>query len=66
MKPHEIRAALVLAQKKIKPIADALGVKPPQVHQVINGQRPNPRIRAAIAAAIGRPVDEIWPPREES
>ncbi|MFA7346876.1 MAG: helix-turn-helix domain-containing protein [Desulfurivibrionaceae bacterium] len=61
MKPHEIRAAMVLAQTKIKDIAEQCGHHPPAVHQVINNERPNPRIRAAIAEAIGKPVEEIWP-----
>ena len=60
MKPHEIRGHLVLAQKKIKDLAEELGVSQPAVHQVINGQRPNPRIRRAIADAIDRPVEEVW------
>ena len=61
MEPHEIRAALVLAKTTITAIAAQCGVKPPAVHQVINNERPNHRIREAIAETIGRPVEEIWP-----
>ena len=42
-------------------IASAIGVTPSAVHQVITGLRNTPRIRAAIAQAIGLPVSEIWP-----
>ena len=61
MQPHEIRAALVLARVTITSIARDLGVKPPTVHAVITGKRPTPRIRQAIAEAIGRPVEEVFP-----
>lgn len=62
MKPNEIRAAFWLAERSIKSLADELGVKPPAIHQVINGERNNPRIRQAIAEKIvGKPVSEIWP-----
>jgi lambda repressor-like predicted transcriptional regulator len=63
MKPNEIRAALLLAEPptSITAIARKLGLKPQGLHMVITGLRPNPRIRAAIAEAIGKPVSEIWP-----
>lgn len=62
MKPNEIRAAFWLAERSIKSLADEIGVKTPAIHQVINGQRSTPRIRAAIAEKIvGKPVAEIWP-----
>lgn len=41
-----------------------LKVKPPTVHNVITGKRANPRIRQAIALAIGRPVSEVFPDKE--
>ncbi len=61
MEPNEIRAAMVLARVTITSIAKKLGVAPQWVHAVITGKRPTPRIRQAIAEAIGKPVDEIWP-----
>lgn len=61
LKPHEIRAELVRNQVKIYVLADKLGVKTAAVHQVIVGDRPNPRIRAGIAVAIGMEVCDIWP-----
>lgn len=52
-----------ITQKKI---ADILGVSPVSVNDVVKGRKKTPRIRAAIALAIVRPVNEIWPePAEE-
>lgn len=45
----------------VKELAKKLGVTSPTVSQVIHGKRPNARIRRAIAEAVGRPVDELWP-----
>lgn len=42
-------------------IADMLKVKPPTVHNVITGKRKNPRVRKAIALAVGLPVSQIFP-----
>jgi len=43
-------------------VAKNLNITVPAVNSVIKGLRQNPRIRQAIAAAIGRPVEQIWPP----
>jgi lambda repressor-like predicted transcriptional regulator len=42
-------------------VAKNLNITVPAVNSVIKGLRQNPRIRQAIAAAIGRPVEQIWP-----
>ena len=42
-------------------IARMLKVKPPTVHNVLTGKRRNPRIRQAIALAVGKPIAELWP-----
>jgi len=42
-------------------IATMLKVTPVSVHDVITGKRKNPRIRKAIAMAIGKPVADLWP-----
>lgn len=61
MKPNEIRAGLMLAEVRINALAKKLQLSTAAVHQVINGDRPNARIRTALAEAIGKPVAEIWP-----
>lgn len=46
-------------------IAKDKGTKQPNVSAVISGRQKTPRIRAAIAEAIGKPVDEVFPPETE-
>lgn len=56
-----IKAALAAKGITQTQIARMLKVKPPTVHNVISGKRRNPRIRQAIALAIGCRVSELWP-----
>lgn len=67
---------VMIDQKKIKiallangisqaDIARMLKVSPPSVHNVITGKRRTPRIRMAIALAIGKPVAEVFPDHQE-
>ena len=52
----------MLRKITVTSIAETVGAKRSNVSMVISGVRPTPRIRAAIAEAIGRPVDEVFPP----
>lgn len=61
MKPNERRAELVRRGVKVASIARELGITGPSVSQVINERRSTPRIKEAIAKAIGKPVDEVFP-----
>ena len=61
MMKYEIKAAMALAQITVSAIARTEGVTPSIVSQVISGKAKSPRIRAAIALAINRPVDEVFP-----
>lgn len=61
MKPNEIRAALMLKNISVTSIAIKLGLKQPNVSAVISGDRTTPHVQKAIAAAIGKPVDEVFP-----
>lgn len=61
MKQNEIKAEFVRKGIKLKTVADQLGVKAPAISAVLSGARRNPRIRAAIAEAIGLAVEDIWP-----
>lgn len=56
-----------LRSRKISQVAIArmLRVNPVCVNEVITGKRKNPRIRTAIALAIGKPETELWPPTKE-
>lgn len=42
-------------------IAGMLKVTPVSVNDVITGKRKTPRIRQAVALALGKSVNEIWP-----
>lgn len=66
MKPNEIRAALVLAEVSQASLAAKLGVSRAAIFYVINGNRPSPRIRTAIAEAISKPVSEVFPDNQEA
>jgi transcriptional regulator with XRE-family HTH domain len=61
MNGYIIRSYMVKAGVTVLQIARQLGMRPPTVSQVIHGVRKNPRIREAIAAAINRPISELWP-----
>lgn len=65
MTPNEIRAALILNEVKVIDIAKSLDLKHSNVSVVISGGKSTPRVRQAIADAIGRPVDEVFPPQTE-
>jgi predicted transcriptional regulator len=42
-------------------VARSIGVSQPAVSQIISGKKTSSRIRQAIAKAIGKPVDEVFP-----
>jgi lambda repressor-like predicted transcriptional regulator len=46
-------------------IANMLKIRPSSVHNVITGKRSTPRIRQAIALAIGLPVSAVFPIDQE-
>ena len=62
MTAKEIKVLMILLGVTQTSIAKKVRVTLPAVHAVINGLRKNPKIRRAIADAIGRPVEHIWPP----
>jgi len=64
MTPVEIKIELLRAGINQSQIAKKLSVTPTLVNQVIWGIRPAKYVREAIAEAIGKPIEEIWP--EES
>lgn len=61
MTPQEIRAHLILKDITQSSIAKELAVPASLVSMVIYGTEKTPRVRVAIAKAIGKPVQEIWP-----
>jgi transcriptional regulator with XRE-family HTH domain len=63
---RRIKAELVLAGISQTEIANLLGVKAPAVNAVVCGRRSVPRIMAAIADAVGRPVSDLWPEEQKN
>ncbi|MGV0961836.1 MAG: helix-turn-helix domain-containing protein [Limnohabitans sp.] len=61
MKGHEITYLIKQSGHTVTQIAKYIGIKQPTVTQVIYGIRATPKVRKAIADAIGKPVSEIWP-----
>jgi len=60
MTPLEIRIALLRAGTTQAAIARAAGCSKEMVCRVIDGKTVSDRIRRAVAAAIGLPVEHIW------
>lgn len=60
MRPNEIRAEIIRLDLTVKGISRDLNKHRAAVSAVIAGDRPNPVIRAGIAKAIGRPVEEVF------
>ena len=61
MKPNEILAALMLKGIRLVDIARRLNVSRGTVSNIIHRRTQSRRIQAAIAEAIGKNVDEVWP-----
>jgi len=59
--PIEIKIALIRANVLQSKIARKLGVSKVIVTNVIKGRRTSMRVRKAIARAVGRRVEELWP-----
>ena len=61
--PRQRKAALVLAGIRQSDIARRVGVAQTHVSDVIHGRRRSRRVEAAIADALGRRVEDVFPPR---
>jgi lambda repressor-like predicted transcriptional regulator len=64
MTPRERKAALVLAGVTHRTIAEKAGKSYGYVSEVVRGTRRNEVIQQLVADAIGRPVEEVYSPRE--
>ena len=62
MTEKELRMLMLLLDISQVSIANKLGVPRSYVNQVITGDRAFPHVRQAIAEAVHKTVDEIWPP----
>ncbi len=64
--PEEIKAAMRMKGTTPAALADELRLSKSTVSQIINGVGKSRRVQEAIAKLIGRPVDEIWTPRQSA
>lgn len=60
----KIKTLLLKSGKGITDLAEQINEKRSAVSQVVNGLRPNPRIRKKIARALGVSLSEIVPEEE--
>lgn len=65
MTARQRKAALVEHGRSQADIARKTGFSEAYVSDVLKGYRRSVPIESAVAEAIGRPVDEVFPPREE-
>lgn len=65
MNGYLIRAEMAARGIKVKDIAAELRVRGAAVSQVIHGSTVSARIQNAIASALGKPVDEVFPPEQK-
>lgn len=66
MKPNEIKSELVLRKITATDLAKQIGVSRPFVSMTIAGDRKTRRIQEAIAKAIGKPIEEVFPESQEA
>lgn len=66
MTTKEIKIAMIIKDVTVASIAKSIGVHRPHVSMVIHGKLRTPRIQAAIAKAIKKPVDEVFPITKEA
>ena len=61
MTPVEIKVELLRKGKTLAEIASGLDLTPGHVSQVVWGKRRSPVVEEAVAKAIGRPVQKVFP-----
>lgn len=57
-----LRVALAQAGVTQTELAESSGIERTRLSRIVNGLHADIDTRAAIAAALGRHVDELWPP----
>lgn len=63
MNSHDVIAELKKAGSTQRMIAARLQVTPQTVSGVIHGRVTSRRVASAIAGAIGRQIEQVWPSR---
>ena len=63
MKPNEIKGHLTLVDCRLVDIADELKVAEQLIGRVIRREATSDRVQRAIAARLGKPVEDVFPDR---
>ena len=66
MTPLEIKIELLKAGISIRQLARQEGVSHTAMSYTIHGVNKGRRLREAVAQAIGKSIEEIWPPRSKT
>jgi len=66
MTPLEIKIELLRAGISIRQLARQEGVSHTAMSYTIHGVNKGRKLREAVARAIGKNVEEIWPPRSKT
>ena len=66
MTPLEIKIELLKVGISIRQLARQEGVSHTAMSYTIHGVNKGRKLREAVARAIGKSVEEIWPPRSET
>lgn len=64
MTPEQIKKALEDINVSQSGLARDLGITPQMVNKIIHNRAVSHRVRCHVAKAVGRPVTEIWPIRD--
>lgn len=64
MTPLDRKVALVRRQVSLAQIGAQLGVSRQFVSDIVRGNRRSERVETAVAEAIGKPVEKVFPPRD--
>jgi lambda repressor-like predicted transcriptional regulator len=65
MKPNEIKAELIKFNITGAEIAKKAGCSKQYVSAIIHRSRTNSAIELIIAEAVGKPIDEVFPPTKQ-
>jgi len=66
MTPLEIKIELLKSGISIRRLARQEGVSHTAIYYTIHGVNKGRKLREAVARAIGKSVEEIWPPRSKT
>lgn len=60
--PTPLKRAIFESERTQREIAAEIGMDPSHLSRIVNGLHAADATRAAIAAALGRQVDDVFPP----